>query len=161
MYTDSEQVNNRLSPTVYQLEGTPYSRFTSPCKRQNWLQLELCSWLDWPTADSNIDGFTQLINYVVNTYAPSVAPVCFNRKILLSFPAAHRRSPPAARAGSSNRKQNVFRRLRHLWNFSTSLVELFFVENLWKRSDFTYFRTFLNIFGQNEWQIRFSQPILR
>ena len=37
----------------------------------------------------------------------------------------------------------------------------FFVRNLWKRSVFPYFRTFLNFFGQNEWHICFSQPILR
>ena len=50
----------------------------------------------------------------------------------------------------------------------TSLVELFyvtgrtfFVGNLWKRSVFPYFRTFVNFFGQNEWHICFSQPILR
>ena len=36
-----------------------------------------------------------------------------------------------------------------------------FVGNLRKRSVFPYFRTFLNFFGQNEWHICFSQPILR
>ena len=36
----------------------------------------------------------------------------------------------------------------------------FFDGNLRKRSIFACFRTFLNIFGQNEWHFCFSQPIL-
>ena len=48
------------------------------------------------------------------------ARICFKRKVLPSFTAAWARS--------SNRKQNFFRRLRHWWNFSTSLVELFVSE---------------------------------
>ena len=36
----------------------------------------------------------------------------------------------------------------------------FLVGNLRKRSVFTCFRTFVNFFGQNEWHICFSQPIL-
>ena len=59
-----------------------------------------------------------------------------------------------------NRKQIFFRRLRHWWNFSTSLVELF-LSDILRNARFLLFHTFLKIFGQNEWQIRFSQQILR
>ena len=51
---------------------------------------------------------------------------------------------------------------------TTSLVEFFyftgrtfFVGDLWKRSFIAYFRTFLNVFGQNEGHICFSQSVLR
>ena len=49
--------------------------------------------------------------------------------------------------------------LLHWWNFH--VTGRTFVGNLRKHSGFVCFDTFLNIFGQNEWQIRFSQPILR
>ena len=41
----------------------------------------------------------------------------------------------------------------------TSLVELFLSEIFGNSPFLAYFHTFLNIFGQNEWPIRFSQPI--
>ena len=54
--------------------------------------------------------------------------VCLQNASLLeqkNFSKFPRHSPLVTRAGSSNRKQNLFRRLRHWWNFFTSLVELF------------------------------------
>ena len=82
----------------------------------------------------------QLINHLINRYIPSnwlsvkrefASTVPINRKILPSF--------TAARAGSSNRKQNFFRRLRHWWNFSTWLVELFFCRKSSKTLGFSLF----------------------
>ena len=49
------------------------------------------------------------INYLINRYIPSNWLSCFNRKILPSF--------TAARARSSNRKQNFFQRLRYWGTF--------------------------------------------
>ena len=78
--------------------------------------------------------------------------IYFNRKILPSF--------TAARARSSNRKQN-FNEDDVTGGTFLRLGRTFFVGNIRKRSVFTHFRTFLNFFGQNEWHICFSQPILR
>ena len=93
-----------------------------------------------PAAGLNIYGFTPTY-YSFNKLIYSVklavreARICFNRKILASS--------TAARAGSSNRKQNFFRKLRHWWNFSTSLVEHFLSEIFGNARFFLIFAHFL------------------
>ena len=70
----SEQVNKRLSPTnVKELHRN--SRFTCSCKRQNWSQLELSSWLDW------ISSCCEHIWFYSNLLQPNNRSINLSRQI--------------------------------------------------------------------------------
>ena len=95
----------------------------------------------------------QLINHLINRYIPSN---CVSAKH--QFASAEKffqvSSPPAAQAWKLKPEAKFFPKI------TSPVGGTLFVGNLQKCSDFAYFRTFLNIFGQNEWHICFSQPIL-
>ena len=70
----------------------------------------------------------QLINHLINRYIPS--NWLSAKRGFASTEKFFQVLPPltAARAEELKPKQSFFRRLRHWWNFFTSLVELFLSE---------------------------------
>ena len=123
---------------TYQLEWTPWPIHLS-LQRQNWPQPELSSWLDWTIVSQWLDQqlvltymvLLQLINHLINRYIPSN---WLSAKCKFASTEKFFQVSPLLELEAQTGGKIFFRRLRHWWNFSTSLVELFLLEifrNAW------------------------------